>query len=281
MYETIIYSDYLCKGNYSIPPDAILINNHFKQTMNIIHQLNEELLKQPFLAGPNPSDALNEGCRIALHYACLENAIAVLSDLKTNCSYIYYGSVSAALGLAEKGNMKVIHSIWEEDIFCRTHPDDLLEKHILELRFFYFLRNKPPEERNHYYSVNLMRMRGANDQYILIRHRMFYIHSDPNGNIRLALCLYSFPEDICRPKVTQGLIINSATGHAFQPDKPQSYQLLSKREKEIVGLIAQGKISKEIADELSISIHTVNRHRQNILEKLGVKNSIEACRLIK
>ncbi len=38
-------------------------------------------------------------------------------------------------------------------------------------------------------------------------------------------------------------------------------------------------MSKEIADLLSISIHTVNRHRQNILEKLHVSNAMEACRM--
>jgi len=38
-------------------------------------------------------------------------------------------------------------------------------------------------------------------------------------------------------------------------------------------------LSKEIADTLSISINTVNRHRQNILERLRVNNSIEACRI--
>ena len=36
---------------------------------------------------------------------------------------------------------------------------------------------------------------------------------------------------------------------------------------------------KEIADKLCISIHTVNIHRQNLLRKLGVQNSIEAIRL--
>ena len=40
-------------------------------------------------------------------------------------------------------------------------------------------------------------------------------------------------------------------------------------------------MSKDIAQTLSISINTVNRHRQNILEKLQVNNSIEACGLLR
>lgn len=51
--------------------------------------------------------------------------------------------------------------------------------------------------------------------------------------------------------------------------------------KEILQLINKGKMSKDIAQTLSISINTVNRHRQNILEKLQVNNSIEACRIAK
>ncbi|WP_333492296.1 response regulator transcription factor [Phocaeicola coprocola] len=41
-------------------------------------------------------------------------------------------------------------------------------------------------------------------------------------------------------------------------------------------LIGRGKSSKEIAEELSLSIHTVSRHRQNILQKLQVSNSAQA-----
>jgi DNA-binding CsgD family transcriptional regulator len=51
---------------------------------------------------------------------------------------------------------------------------------------------------------------------------------------------------------------------------------LTDREKEILLLIKEGKLSKQIAEILGISIHTVNRHRQNILERLSVGNSVEA-----
>jgi DNA-binding NarL/FixJ family response regulator len=43
--------------------------------------------------------------------------------------------------------------------------------------------------------------------------------------------------------------------------------------------VERGLTSLQIADELSISKFTVSRHRQDILAKLQVKNSAEACRL--
>lgn len=55
-------------------------------------------------------------------------------------------------------------------------------------------------------------------------------------------------------------------------------KILSEREKEILRCIRKGLSSKEIAITLYISVNTVNRHRRNILEKLCVGNSIEACR---
>ena len=59
-----------------------------------------------------------------------------------------------------------------------------------------------------------------------------------------------------------------------------SAEILSSREKEIMQLIRQGKRSKEIAEKLTLSINTVNRHRQNIFQKLNVNNALEACRVV-
>ena len=49
--------------------------------------------------------------------------------------------------------------------------------------------------------------------------------------------------------------------------------LISKRECEIITLIAEGSTNQQIADKLFISSHTVNTHRKNIMAKLGVKNT--------
>lgn len=53
------------------------------------------------------------------------------------------------------------------------------------------------------------------------------------------------------------------------------YLLLTKREKEILQLIASGYNSRYISDTLFISLHTVNNHRKNILNKLHLKGVIE------
>ena len=47
--------------------------------------------------------------------------------------------------------------------------------------------------------------------------------------------------------------------------------LLTPREREVLKLIAEGKSNKDIADLLFISVHTVERHRANIMEKLNLK----------
>lgn len=51
----------------------------------------------------------------------------------------------------------------------------------------------------------------------------------------------------------------------------ESYEL-SERESEVLVLVARGLSSKEIADQLNISVHTVNTHRKNITHKTGIKS---------
>jgi DNA-binding NarL/FixJ family response regulator len=53
---------------------------------------------------------------------------------------------------------------------------------------------------------------------------------------------------------------------------------LTPRELEVTKLIAEGLTSDEVAETLVISKNTVNRHRDNILEKLGMRNRVELTR---
>ncbi|MEO9137438.1 MAG: response regulator transcription factor [Jatrophihabitans sp.] len=53
---------------------------------------------------------------------------------------------------------------------------------------------------------------------------------------------------------------------------------LTPRESEVVKLIAEAHSSREIADLLTVSVKTVERHRSNILDKLGMRDRVELTR---
>jgi DNA-binding NarL/FixJ family response regulator len=61
-------------------------------------------------------------------------------------------------------------------------------------------------------------------------------------------------------------------------DQPLREEPLTAREQEVVKLIAEGYSSRQIADALVISDKTVERHRANILEKLGMHDRVELTR---
>lgn len=245
--------------------------------MDIVSRLSDELLKQTFTEEENASARLRECKQIALAYAKTENSIAVLSDMRANTSYIYYGKVAETLGLGGEEDTETLCSIWEKGIFSRIHPDDLMEKHLQELRFIHFLEGVPEKERAHYYIVSHLRMCNQWGVYLPVVHRMFYVAGHSNGHVWLALCLYNL--SIGAP--TKNFIVNSVNGQVLDLNVQSDDPILSGREIEILRLIDKGMRSKEISSVLSISIHTVNRHRQNILEKLRVSNSIEACSIAK
>ncbi len=66
--------------------------------------------------------------------------------------------------------------------------------------------------------------------------------------------------------------------HLPTAEKNRSKSVLSSREREILLLIARGKTSHEIADELFIGKSTVDTHRKNMIRKLGLSGAGELLR---
>ncbi|MET8505084.1 response regulator transcription factor [Streptomyces sp. NPDC004787] len=60
--------------------------------------------------------------------------------------------------------------------------------------------------------------------------------------------------------------------------EPLPRKLITEREEEILKLVAEGRSSREIADLLVISVKTVDRHRANLLQKLGMRDRVELTR---
>lgn len=72
--------------------------------------------------------------------------------------------------------------------------------------------------------------------------------------------------------------------HTSESSKRESTNLITKREKEILIQFAEGKSNKEIGEFLKISTGTVEKHRRNMLEKTGARDTtalIHFCKLCK
>jgi DNA-binding NarL/FixJ family response regulator len=55
--------------------------------------------------------------------------------------------------------------------------------------------------------------------------------------------------------------------------------LLTEREVQVLKLSAEGETAKQVAQTLGVSVHTVNRHRANLMEKLGLHSKVELVKL--
>ena len=76
-------------------------------------------------------------------------------------------------------------------------------------------------------------------------------------------------------KYFKGIVLNKIIEFSNADQSVDSSELLTRRELEILQLLAKGKQTTEIADALYISIHTVNSHRKNMIKKLNLRNTAE------
>jgi two-component system response regulator NreC len=82
------------------------------------------------------------------------------------------------------------------------------------------------------------------------------------------------------PSVARSLVQDylQRSAHAGPERAGRSFDALTDREREVLILIAQGRSNQEIADQLVISVKTVNRHRENIMAKLNLHSRVELVR---
>jgi FixJ family two-component response regulator len=59
----------------------------------------------------------------------------------------------------------------------------------------------------------------------------------------------------------------------------ERYALLTRRERQVMALVASGLMNKQIADELSISEVTVKMHRSSTMRKLGARSVARLARI--
>lgn len=166
-------------------------------------------------------------------------------------------------------------------IIDMIHPDDksyFLNFEYKIVEFFKIL----PFEKVHLYKVQYdLRLRKKNGQYIRTLHQAVQIDYDRENFYRTL----SIETDITHIK-PYGTPCFSLIGLGGEPSYfniqdaqyTKSFNLFTMREREVLKHIVEGKSSKQIADELFISIYTVNAHRRNIMKKADVKTPLGLVR---
>lgn len=160
----------------------------------------------------------------------------------------------------------------------RIHPDDMdtvMKNAIYIIRHVF-------SQRGRLFGSKLIRQYRVriNGMYKRITEEMQIVETDRAGNPWLSLSIVNISPDQESPFIVRSQLVDIKTGETFTPlDELYDHKsILTAREIDILKKIAEGLLSKEIADMLGLSVHTVNTHRQRILAKLNVNNSIEAVK---
>lgn len=133
------------------------------------------------------------------------------------------------------------------------------------------------DEKVNHKLVNEFRMLNAQGQYVRLIEQHQVLELDRKGQVWLLVSIVDISPNQEPYDGMRSQLLNFRTGQVIPIEATKQVQFeLTKRETEILKLVKQGFLSKEISDKLYISVHTVNTHRQRFLEKLGANNSFEA-----
>ncbi|MFV0418334.1 MAG: LuxR C-terminal-related transcriptional regulator [Dysgonomonas sp.] len=215
-----------------------------------------------------------------LDYSLLEYHKQMLSHLaKVSNSGITVFDMSKRKHVYTSFNFGGIFGDCKEGIDERVHPDDLcplVKNGIAALKFLH--ANK--ENLQDYKMISEFRIRNAIGQYVRVVEQYTLLEKDKSGNAWLSLSVLDLSPDQSSFKTVRGHILNVKENKFFSIENLSSQKTsdLTTREIAVLQLIKEGLLSKEISEQLFISVHTVNTHRQRILEKLDVNNSMEAVK---
>ena len=159
----------------------------------------------------------------------------------------------------------------------KIHPDDKLKLALNSISIFKIFDRLSRDEKLNHKSVYEYRILNAQGKYIRLIDQYQILELDKKGQIWLMFGVVDFSPNQVENEPVKSHLLNYRTGNFIPLETPLKPELeLTKREVEILKLVKSGFLSKEISDKLSISVHTVNTHRQRFLEKLGANNSFEA-----
>ncbi|TSJ36611.1 hypothetical protein FO440_22555 [Mucilaginibacter corticis] len=160
------------------------------------------------------------------------------------------------------------------------HPEDRPYILAFEEKVANFLLGLPTDKLMKYKVRYDYRLRKANGNFVRILQQVAVIQHDNDGGILRTLGMHT---DISHLK-SSGKPVLSLIGLEGEPsymdiDIRQNFlkvkDLLSKREREVLRHLIDGKLSKQISDIMHVTKQTVDSHRKNMLRKNNVSNTTE------
>ncbi|SDF80761.1 regulatory protein, luxR family [Dyadobacter soli] len=224
-------------------------------------------------------DRLDKQLALIRAMAQLSSSGVTVYDLQKQ-THVYVSSNFYKLYGYDFGTMDscIPNEVFDEKI----HPDDREPLARNGYEAMKYLMTQPPHTRKQFKLVTEYRIIPDAQSIIRVTEQHQVLELDAAGNIWLSLAVIEISPNQSLTEV-RAQAINFHTGELIKLENNviTGGIKLTSREKEILTMIGTGKLSKEISALLDISVHTVNTHRQRILEKLQADNSIEALKSAK
>jgi DNA-binding NarL/FixJ family response regulator len=156
------------------------------------------------------------------------------------------------------------------ELAASSRPDvvlmDIAMKGITGLEAAARMRIRNPEAR-----VVILSMHSG-EEYVLQALRAgaagYLLKDAATGELELALRSVMRGESWLSPAVSRQVV----EGYVQRPGGEQTPELLTARQREVLRLVASGKSTKEIAFLLNLSVKTVETHRAQIMDRLGIRD---------
>lgn len=205
--------------------------------------------------------------------AGLSNSSIQIFDLNQKKIVFFSQNYAKLLGYSRDEFESLNYAFFE----AKIHPEDKYDLAMFGLTSLKLFKEFSSDEKLNHKVVYEFRMLNSDNEYVRMIDQYQILELDALGQIWLMMSTLDLSPNQEAESAVKCQILNFRTGKLITsvPDNKPSLEL-TKRELEILNLVKQGLLSKEISNKLFISLHTVNTHRQRILEKLGANNSVEA-----
>jgi DNA-binding CsgD family transcriptional regulator len=216
---------------------------------------------------------LNKHTEVVETLAEVSNSSIQIFDLNEKKIVFFSKNYAHLLGYTKSEFEALNYAFFE----AKIHPDDKYDLAMFGLSSLKLFKELSNDEKLNHKVVYEFRMLNSNEKYVRVIDQYQILELDATGQIWLMMSTVDLSPNQDVESSVKCQILNFRTGKIIPSSVDNKPQMeLTKRELEILTFVKQGFLSKEISDKLFISVHTVNTHRQRLLEKLGANNTIEA-----